>query len=97
MVENQMFLKLFKMCLDIDIKMIFSKHYVPKPKTMYNEVKNLIKLSKIVKNGLQIVKNENVKKNIFLLFLCRNELTCHKQVGLWPIQRQRGSNSEKKL
>ena len=35
MVKNQNFEKLLKMCLDIDLKIIFSKHYVPMPKTMY--------------------------------------------------------------
>ena len=35
MVKNLIFLKLLKMCLDIDLKMIFSKQYVPMPKTMY--------------------------------------------------------------
>ena len=39
----------------------------------------------------------------FLLFLCHNEPTCQKLClyvewgGLWPIQRQRGKNSEKTL
>ena len=35
MVKNQNFEKLLKKCLDIDLKIIFSKHYVPMPKTMY--------------------------------------------------------------
>ena len=35
MVKNQNFEKLSKMCLDIDLKIIFSKYYVPMPKTMY--------------------------------------------------------------
>ena len=35
MVKNQNFEKLLKTCLDIDLKIIFSKHYVPMPKTMY--------------------------------------------------------------
>ena len=35
MVKNQNFEKLLKICLDIDLKIIFSKHYVPMPKTMY--------------------------------------------------------------
>ena len=58
MVKNQNFEKLLKMCLDIHLKIIFSKDYVSMPKTIH-EVKNSIKLSKIVKNGPQIVKNEN--------------------------------------
>merc|ERR1711947_38723 len=70
-------------------------------KNYVHEVKKTIKLSKIVKNGPEIVKNENFqKKNFFLLFLCHNEPTCQKLclrvewVGFWPIQRQRGKNSE---
>ena len=35
MVKNPNFEKLLKKCLDIDLKIIFSKHYVPMPKTMY--------------------------------------------------------------
>ena len=35
MVKNQNFEKLLKICLDIDLKITFSKHYVPMPKTMY--------------------------------------------------------------
>ena len=34
-VKNKNFEKLLKKCLDIDLKIIFSKHYVPMPKTMY--------------------------------------------------------------
>ena len=36
----------------------YAKKYV-------HEVKNLIKLSKIVKNGPQIIKNENCQKQFF--------------------------------
>ena len=35
MVKNQNFEKLLEVCLDIDLKIIFSKHYIPMPKTMY--------------------------------------------------------------
>ena len=35
MVKNQNFEKLLNMCLDIGLKIIFSRHYVPMPKTMY--------------------------------------------------------------
>ena len=38
-VKNKNFEKLLKMCLDIDLKLIFSKHYVPMPKTMYMRCK----------------------------------------------------------
>ena len=35
MVKNKIFEKLLKICLDIDLKIRFSKHYVPLPKTIY--------------------------------------------------------------
>ena len=40
MVKNQNFKKPLKKCLDIDLKITFSKHYVPMPKTMYMRWKN---------------------------------------------------------
>ena len=67
----------------------YAKNYV-------HEVKKQIKSSKIVKNGPQIVKNENFPKMfVFLLFRCHNEHTCQKwclQVewgGLWPRNTKR--------
>ena len=42
MVKNQNFEKLLKKCLDIenlDLKIIFSKHYVPMQKTIYSLLK----------------------------------------------------------
>ena len=68
MVKNQNFEKLLKKCLDIDLKIIFSKHYVPMPKTFCMRWRKSIKSSKIVKNGPQIVKNKNFQKIFFFCF-----------------------------
>ena len=45
------FEKLLKMCLDIDLKILFSNHWVSHAKNYVHEVKISIKSSKIVKNG----------------------------------------------
>ena len=59
-IEN--FEKLLKTCLDIDLKMLFSKHWVSHAKNYVHEVKNSITSSKKFKNGTQIVKNENFQQ-----------------------------------
>ena len=51
MVKNENFEKLLKKCLDIDLKILFSKHQVSYAKNYVHEVKKSIKWSKIVKNG----------------------------------------------
>ena len=80
MVKIQNFEKLLKMCLDIDLKIIFSKHYVPGSKCVtcssftdrkYQKnvkkyLKNAIKWSKIkiLKNYLKLSRYRP-KDNIF--------------------------------
>ena len=63
MVKNQNFEKLLKTCLDIDLKIIFSKYYVP-GSTDRRYPKNA---KKYLKKDHIMVKNQNFEK---LLKIC---------------------------
>ena len=65
MAKNQNFEKLLNMCLDIDLKIIFIKHWIPMPKHYVHEVKNSIKSSKMV---LKLSKMKIFKKYLFCSF-----------------------------
>ena len=68
MAKNQNFEKRLKTCLDIDLKIIFSKHYIPGSKDVTCSSFTNRKYPKNVKNtfkkGHKMVKNQNFEKRL---------------------------------